>query len=99
MKLKHEKALSLLNLVEVPADIFGKESSSKMQGQQSQYSDLVIKEYNDFWYMYFTNRAYAHILACSYKEAVSDLNSAMNFSNNKKLDYFSNFNLLLCLML
>ena len=53
---------------------------------------MAVKEYNDFWYMYFSNRAYAYTLSGSYDKAIEDLQVAKQYNKNSQLDQSSKFN-------
>jgi hypothetical protein len=62
-------------------------------------SDMSQKEFNDFWYMYFSNRAFGYILSNNYEQALENLNEAKQYALDLSLDHFSKFNFQLCSML
>ena len=60
---------------------------------------MSLIEFNDFWYMYFSNKAFAYILSNNYEKALEDLNEAKKYTSETTLDHFSKFNYQLCSML
>ena len=60
---------------------------------------MSLKEFNDFWYMYFSNKAFAYILSNDYEQALVDLTEAKQYALDTSLDHFSKFNFQLTSML
>lgn len=101
MKRKTDKALVLLESIQTPDTLDEKVRNSPKQRFDDRFDnvDLNHKEFNEFWYMYFTNRAYAYILVDNYKQGIEDLQVAKKYINMNVLDQSSKFNSQLCSIL
>ena len=99
MKRKTDKALVLLESIKAPTKQDEKTFSTLRKEDGLDDDDMYNKEYNAFWYMYFTNRAYAYILVDNYKQGIEDLQEAKQFTSSSVLDQSSKFNSQLCSML
>jgi len=81
MKRKTERALYLLSSIKTPSDL--EKERKQVSDAQDKHSfdrqaketnsDMSLLEFNDFWYMYYSNRAFAYILTNNFEKALVDL--------------------------